>query len=130
MPLRLHFMPGQSCPMNGSTGFVGKAGAVKGLGAKAGAGTGLGLGPCGTAVGKAAVGVKSATPIVWSAGAGTGTASSHGISLGLGLGLGAWGPVLLGAGIVALGYYLYANRDRKPAPPKDELTAALDDSAS
>ena len=127
MPLRLHFMPGQSCPMNGSTGFVGKAGAVKGLGAKAGAGTGLGLGPCGTAVGKAAVGVKSATPIVWSAGAGTGTASSHGISLGLGLGLGAWGPVLLGAGIVALGYYLYANRDRKPAPPKDELAAALDD---
>ncbi|CAA7622353.1 conserved hypothetical protein [Candidatus Terasakiella magnetica] len=43
------------------------------------------------------------------------------------LGHGAWGPVLLGAGIAALGYYLYANRDRKPAPPKDELAAALDD---
>ena len=130
MPLRLHSLPGQTCPMNGSTSFGGKASAVKGLGAKAGAGTGLGLGPCGTAVGKAAVGVKSPTPVVWSAGAGAGTASGHGISLGLGLGLGAWGPVLLGAGIAALGYYLYANRDRKPAPPKDELAAALDDSAS
>jgi hypothetical protein len=99
-----------------------------GAGAGTGAGTGLGgIGPCGTAVGKVALGAKSATPIVWSTGAGA--ASGHGISLGLGLGLGAWGPVLLGAGIAALGYYLYANRNRKPIPNKDELAVALNDAA-
>ena len=112
---------GGACPQTGG------ALAAKGLGVKVGAGTGLGLGPCGVA-GKTALGVKgaTATTVAWSAGSGAGTAAGHGISLGLGLGLGAWGPVLLGAGIVALGYHFYANRNQGPRlAPKDELAAAL-----
>lgn len=86
---------------------------------------GLGAGPCGTA-GNMAIGAKGAKAVAWTVG-GT-AASGHGIGLGLGLGLGAWGPVLLGLGIVGLGYCLYSNQDPKRGGdrrPKDELAAAL-----
>ena len=106
--------------------------AVKGLGGGLGAksGIGMGLGTCGTA-GKAALGGKGATTVAWAAGgaAAPGSASGHGVSLGLGLGLGAWGPVLLGLGVVGLGYYyLYADKGPKSGNkrgPMDECAAAL-----
>jgi hypothetical protein len=165
MPMRLHSFSGQSCLQGGGVGLGAKTGVAtglglgpcgtgggmaavggggiacpqtggaltaKGLGVKAGAGTGLGLGQ-NCIAGKTALGVKGATAVVWNTG--SGAAAGHGISLGLGLGLGAWGPVLLGAGIIALGYHFYANRNlgrlsapTAPTAPKDELAAVLNGS--
>ena len=81
----------------------------------------MGLGPCGV-VGQAALGTKGATTAAWTVGGGG--VSGQGLSLGLGLGLGAWGPMLLGLGIVALGSYLYVNRTRMTVAD-DELAAVI-----
>ena len=126
MPLRQYSFHGPGCPLGGTAlpakGVMGgKAG--MGLGAKAGMGKGLGLGlgPC-AATSKAAVSAKGATTAAWTVG-GTGSVGGHGLRLGLGLGLGAWGPVLLGLGILAVGSYVYVNRHQ--TGQKDELTAVL-----
>lgn len=143
MPIHSRMSPNAACPNAGKGASAGKSmGAGKGLGMKA-MGTKGGAGACGIA-GKGAVattaawggggacvlGGKGATTVAFTVAAaplaGT-TAAGHGISLGLGLGLGAWGPLLLGAGVVALGGYLYKKGKAQPAKRKkpDELAAAL-----
>ena len=135
MPMRLNTSPNMACSqsgvhygqgMAGTKGMGGCGAAGKGATATTAAWTGGGGGG-----GACALGSKGATTVAFTVG-GTGATggaitTSHGFSLGLGLGLGAWGPVLLGASVLAIGGYLYSKRNQPTCKPAgvDELAAVL-----